>query len=199
MKNETLIQSVIFDMSDSNYQLLQNSLEKELNFYFIQSCTKTEFAEKLYDYFDKVELNTRNSLFKLMKGYMQNLDSVVKPYVVMNSKVPSRAQKYYQKASTFLKYKELEFQDMIDYTRIMMCLYAAILKNKGEPIINFDFSIDCLDIDHLLTSFKKESKPLIGKSIKRDMFNFKDIYGVDQFSFIVLTMFLYKIKDGMEE
>ena len=178
MKNETLIQSVIFNMSDSNYQLVQTSLEKELNFYFIHSCSKIEFAEKLCDYFDKVELNTRNSLFKLMKVYMQNLVSIVKPHIAMNLKAPSRAQKYYQKASAFLKYKELKLQDLIDYTRIMTCLYAAILKSKEEPITNFDFSIDCLDIDQLLTSFKKESKPLIGKSITIHTFNFKDMYGV---------------------
>ncbi len=158
-------------------------------------------VEKLYDYFEKAELKNGKPFEKFVEVYFSNLDAIVAGRV---AKAPQqrkkdeaplpmpRARKYYEKAQEIRK-GELNLNGMIDYTRIMMCLYAAIIKNKGKEIQNFDFATSSLKIDDIILAMKEEQDALPFNVIKKKKFNTDDPYGVDVITFILAIILLYKI------
>lgn len=103
-----------------------------------------------------------------------------------------RARKYYEKAQEIGKGK-LNLIGMIDYTRIMMCLYAAIIKNNGKEIQNFDFATSSLKIDDIILAMKEEQDALPFNVIKKKKFDTVDPYGMDAITFILAITLLYKI------
>jgi len=103
-----------------------------------------------------------------------------------------RARKYYEKAQEIRKGK-LNLIGMIDYTRIMMCLYAAIIKNNGKEIQNFDFATSSLKIDDIILAMKEEQDALPFNVIKKKKFDTVDPYGMDAITFILAITLLYKI------
>ncbi len=157
------------------------------------------FSEKLYDYFEKVEINTSKSFDKLLEKYMSNMDSLVSGKIAKaqkaNKKNPNpivpRARKYYDKADE--RRKEKSFDNLIDFSRIMMCLYTAIIKNDKKEITDMNYSSDCLDIETIVDAMEKE-QAVIGKAAK---FNLKDFYDDDDFTFILLTVIYYYIKNNV--
>ncbi|MFR2041691.1 MAG: hypothetical protein ACLS4A_01750 [Oscillospiraceae bacterium] len=89
---------------------------------------------------------------------------------------------------------------MIDYTRIMMCLYAAIIKNNGKEIQNFDFATSSLKIDDIILAMKEEQDALPFNVIKKKKFDTVDPYGMDAITFILAITLLYKITgENLEE
>ena len=126
------------------------------------SVSKEIFAEKLYDYFEKVEINTSKSFDKLIDKYMSNIDSLVSGKVAKahraNKKNPHpivpRARKYYEKADERRKEKTLE--NLVDFSRIMMCLYTAIIKNDKKEITDMNYSSDCLYIETIVDAMENE-------------------------------------------
>ena len=115
---------------------------------------------------------------------------------IETSKQKTRAQKYYEKAVSISKSKEVNFQDLVDYTRIMMCLYMAVTKNHSKLISDFDLSKECLDMDTILTFIRRETVPAIGINKRKPRFDFHNPYSMDSCILLILTLVLYKLRDG---
>lgn len=158
-------------------------------------------AEKLCDYFEKAELKNEKTFEKFVEVYFSNLDSIVAGRVAKapqqrkkeESTLPMpRARKYYEKAQEIRK-RKLNLGDLIDYSRIMMCLYAAIIKNDGKEIQNFDFAASSLKIDDIILAMKEEQDVLPFNVLKKKKFDTVDPYGMDTITFILAITLLYKI------
>ena len=88
---------------------------------------------------------------------------------------------------------------LIDYTRIMMCLYTAADKAEGKPIDNFDYSADCLDPDHIIESMRNEEVSIVFPPSKKKQFDTKEHYSDDVCTLILSILLLYAIVNGKVE
>ena len=195
MKPREFVESTWLDYSDVIRDCVLMDLNAYIKFQFMDHIIKEVMAEKLYDHFMMVELKNNCDLNKLVKSYYKSINEIVGPQIE-TSKQKTRAQKYYEKAVTISKSKEVNFQDLMDYTRIMMCLYMAVTKNQSKLISNFDLSKECLDMDTILTFIRRETVPALGINKRKPRFDFHNSYSMDSCILLILTLVLYKLKDG---
>ena len=184
MKPKEFVESTWLDYSDVTSDCVLMDLNAYIKFQFLNHITKEAMAEKLYDHFMMVELMNTCDFNKLIKSYFKCLNQ------------KTRAQKYYEKAVSISKSKEVNFQDLMDYTRIMMCLYMAVTKNQSKLISDFDLSKECLDMDTILTFIHRETVPALGINKRKPRFDFHNPYSMDSSILLILTLLLYKLKDG---
>ena len=202
MDRKEFIEGTILKFEDDIFSELKEffATKDYISFSFcsLNCVSKDIFAEKLYDYFEKVELNTSKSFDKLVEKYMSNMDSIISGKVAKahraNKKNPHpivpRARKYYEKADE--RRQEKSFENLIDFSRIIMCLYTAIMKNNKQEITDMSYSTDCLDLESIINSMENE-KAVIGKSAKFDL---SDFYDDDDFTFILLSLIYFYIKNN---
>lgn len=195
MKPKEFVESTWLDYSDVTIDCVLMDLNAYIKFQFLDDITKEVMAEKLYDHFTMVELKNNCDFNKFVKSYYKSINEIVGPQIE-TSKQKTRAQKYYEKAVSISKSKEINFQDLMDYTRIMMCLYMAVTKNQSKLISDFDLSKDCLDMDTILTFIRRETVPTIGINKRKPRFDFHNPYSMDSCFLLILTLLLYKLKDG---
>ncbi|WP_444291154.1 hypothetical protein, partial [Holdemanella biformis] len=178
----------------TNFYIFMNN-SGYIKFQFLNHITKEAMAEKLFDHFMMVELMNKCDFNKLIKSYFKCLNEILESQIE-TSKQKTRAQKYYEKAVSISKSKEVNFQNLMDYTRIMMCLYMAVTKNHSKLISDFDLSKECLDMDTILTFIRRETVPAIGINKRKPRFDFHNSYSMDSCILLILTLLLYKLKDG---
>lgn len=195
MKPKEFVESTWLDYSDVIRDCVLMDLNAYIKFQFIDHITKEVMAEKLFDHFMMVELKNNCDFNKLVKSYYKSINEIIGPQIE-TSKQKTRAQKYYEKAVSISKSKEVNFQDLMDYTRIMMCLYMAVTKNQSKLISDFDLSKECLDMDTILTFIRRETVPTLGINKRKPRFDFHNPYSMDSCFLLILTLFLYKLKDG---
>lgn len=195
MKPKEFVESTWLDYSDVIRDCVLMDLNAYIKFQFIDHISKEVMAEKLYDHFMMVELMNNCDFNKLVKSYYKSINEIVGPQIE-TSKQKTRAQKYDEKAVSISKSKEIYFQDLIDYTRIMMCLYMAVTKNQSKLISDFDLSKECLDMDTFLTFIRRETVPTLGINKRKPRFDFHNPYSMDSCILLILTLLLYKLKDG---
>ena len=127
------------------------------------------------DYFKYVD--SSKAFDKIIKKYFDCLDSVVEDRIEKAPKKskknaeqpkPSRARKYYD----YLNKDDLSFNNIIDYSRIMLCLYSEIINNNMNTIKNFNYSFDCVNLKNIIESMKNE-QTLIGV-IKKPRFDWEN-------------------------
>lgn len=128
MKPKEFVESTWLDYNDVTSDCVLIDLNAYIKFQFLNHVTKEVMAEKLFDHFMMVELMNKCDFNKLIKSYFKCLNDILESQIE-TSKQKTRAQKYYEKAVSISKSKEVNFQDLKDYTRIMMCLYMAVTKN----------------------------------------------------------------------
>ena len=159
-----------------------------------------EEMEKICDYFDKLELKTGKNFEKFINSYMDNIEVLVDQYVVKTPQskkkdadpvIVPRARKYLEKAQSIRKVRSLSVRNLIDFTRITMCLYTAVISNNHKEISNFDFSAACIDPDTIIASLKDEESTIL--KIRKKRFDIRDLYCSDTCTFIVAIIILYKI------
>lgn len=167
-----------------------------------EEITRDILSEKLCDYFEKVELQTDRSFEKQIRVFMENLDAIVKDFIERipkqnkKDKTPvetPRARKYYEKAIEIRDSRDNSMEKLIDYSRIMLCLYTAIIDNNHKDIGNFDFSTNCLDQERILAEMKKEKRiiiPIVGSKKK---FDIKDLYSLDTCTFVITILMFQTI------
>lgn len=164
--------------------------------------TPAILSEKLCDYFEKLELKTGKSFDKYVEAYLKDLDSIVErriektPPSKKNDPTPvavPRARKYYEKAVSLKKTRSLSTGILVDYTRIMLCLYTAIIKNDFKEIGNLDFSSECIIPLDIIAAMKNEQEPVAIKIGKKQKFDIKELYCADTCTFILTIMLVYKI------
>ena len=171
--------------------------------------TPVILSEKLCDYFEKLELKTGKSFDKYVESYLKDLDSIVErriaktPQPKKNDPTPvvvPRSRKYYEKAVSLKKARTLATGVLVDYTRIMLCLYTAIIKSGFKEISNFDFSSDCINPLDIIAAMKNEQEPVAIKIGKKQKFDIKDLYCSDTCTFMLTIILAFKIlNDRVQE
>ncbi|WP_461249521.1 hypothetical protein [Streptococcus parasalivarius] len=200
-KKELLKNTILSLDSDSFFEFKTYFFREFFGFNFLDDSEVTQsiFAEKLYDYFEKVEYSNNKDFPNLLQKYMQSLDDKVSKYIEKSPRKKNtdsedipRARKYYNKIIEYKKQNDIDYNGLRDYSRIMFCLYAEII-NKNDTISNFDYSISSLTSSKLLQSMKKSKTP-------KNIFETKNVFFVQnkEFSFewcnyIIATIVLFEI------
>lgn len=192
----------IGSFDDNTFEILKKVLLGEyLSFYIIKEdkVSKEELSEKVCDYFEKMTIKTGKSFDKLIEAYTKGIDYVVgnkiakAPRAKKNSQMKEdmpRAAKYYEKALKIKNSRNLSTRNLIDYSRIIFCLYMEIIKNNYTVINNFDFSANVLKPDAVINGMKMKPDFLI---VKKKYFNIKELYSIDTCIFIIAIILLYTI------
>ncbi len=202
MNYKEFVKSTVITLRPDVYKQIRTMLIPEyLSFSFIPEnrIPMLLFAEKLCDFFDKSMLRTGKNFSKAVDSYFKDLDSIVEkriektPQPKKNDPEPvsiPRARKYYEKAVSLKKAEDLSTEQLEDYTRIMLCLYTAIIKNGFKEISNFDFSSDCINVPDIISAMKKEEEPVAIKIGKKLKFDTRDRYGSDMCTLILTIISL---------
>ncbi|MDO4492091.1 MAG: hypothetical protein Q4B85_13590 [Lachnospiraceae bacterium] len=203
MKYNDFIRTTVLSLDEANYELLKKDLIGEyISFSVIEDedVTKEILAEKLCDYFEKLELKTGKDFDKQVEIYIKDLDLIVgrriakSPQPKKNDQTQGsdpRSRKYYNKALETKNYRNITARNLIDYSRIMFCLYAAVIKNRYKEIQDFDFSVTCLDPGRIIASMKTEPETIV--MVKKKRFDIKNLYCSDTCTFIMSMILLHKI------
>lgn len=185
------------------FEMLKKALIGEyLSFSIIREdkVSKEELSEKVCDYFEKMILKSGKDFDKLIESYTKGIDYVVsnkiaKPTQSKKNKsvqedIP-RARKYYEKALTIKNSRNLSTRNLIDYSRLIFCLYMEIIKNNYSVIDNFDFSANVLKPNDVIKGMKKKKEDFL--IVKKKYFNIKELYSIDTCTFVIAVILLYTI------
>lgn len=202
MDQTEFLKQTILKLDDSLFEELKIILVREkyvsFSFFSREDVTKEVLAEKILDNFQEIEQGSKG-FEKIAKKYISCLNSVVEDRIEKAPKKnkkdavapkPPRARKYYDYAERLKE--NLEFQSIIDYSRIMMCLYTEIIKTEYKDIEDFDYSFECIDLKEIVESMINEKKTL-GK-IKTPRFNLNNLS--DRMSFMLLIVIYYYKKNN---
>ena len=154
------------------YRAKKMLLENKYITFFVfdkKYVNKYVLGEKVCDYFFSLYndgYGIPTTFQKCLESYIEKMDSVIKPYIIQSIQSDSkntitlRAKKYYDTAVSIknMGSEKLSMEHLIDYTRIMMCLYSSIINNNKKPIDNFNYAIDCINTETIVESLAKEEK-----------------------------------------
>jgi len=206
LEAKEFIELSVRKLDDELFIALKERLIGEyISFSFIadEKISKDIFSEKLCDYFEKSEIKTKKQFESLLQSYMGSWDDLVGRRI---AKTPSskkneppapvpRARKYYEKIQEIKKSRKLTERQIVDYTRIAMCLYSSIVESGLGEISDFGYPTKCLDIDKMIASMKNEKS--VGISIgKKSLFDLTDLYCEDTGTFIISMILYYHIKNN---
>ena len=208
-KKELLKNTILSLDSDSFFEFKTYFFREFFGFNFLDDSEVTQsiFAEKLYDYFEKVEYSNNKDFPNLLQKYMQSLDDKVSKYIEKSPRKKNaeiedipRARKYYNKIIEYKKQNDLDYNRLRDYSRIMFCLYAEIT-NQNDTITNFDYSISRLDYSKIIQSMKKSktsknSKNNVTKNIiekKNVLFGQNKEFSFEMCSRVIAIIVLFEI------
>lgn len=186
------ITKTVLNLDPELFDKLKDILAKGLlPMYIIEAdkITAPILAEKLCDYFDALKLASAKSFERVIDKYMTDLDSVVRDKIAKEPKAKKnmpqpetpRARLYYEKACLIRKQNRQTKKGLSDYTRIMLCLYMAIINNHFNTIDNFDYSMNCLELSRIIDAMLHKHK-------------MDDLYSSGRCTFIVLVLMFYYIK-----
>ncbi|MBJ8325254.1 hypothetical protein [Streptococcus pacificus] len=204
MKSREFITTTVLNLGDENYEILKQALlGKFISFVIIEdsAITKDLLAEKLCDYFEKLELKTNKSFDFFLKNYMNNLDEIVRTRIAKTTApkkgenttvIVPRARRYYEKALKLKDSRKVTFNKLYDYTRIMLSLYSAIIENNYKEIHNINYSIEVINSHKIITSMKNEKEEVFLQG-KKPKFNLKDLYSASSCTFIIVNILLNKM------
>ena len=144
-----------------------------------------------------------------MESYLKDLDNIIERFIQKTPQqkkndptpvVVPRSRMYYEKGVSLKKARTLATGVLVDYTRIMLCLYTAIIKSGSKEISNFDFSSDCINPLDIIAAMKNEQEPVAIKIGKKQKFDIKDLYCSDTCTFMLTIILAYKIlNDRVQE
>ncbi len=156
------------------------------------------YSEKLCDYFEKLEFKTSDTFEELLEKYLSDWDSLVEDSIISEStpseegqpQTVTRAKKYYSHAIEIKEAGNISIKQVSEFSRIMMCLYMAIIEKDFAEIDDFDYAIQCIDLDRILDAMhqkKTDGFLMFGGGAK---FDTSDRYSMDT-GFFVLTIIMY--------
>lgn len=207
MNYRDFVNETINTFGEDVFKELKNTLVGEyVSFSIIgdEDITKEILAEKVCDYFEKLEIKTGKSFDKNIEQYISDLDDIVSrriektPPVKKNDTTPvivCRARKYYEQAISIKNIRVPNTRKLIDFTRIMMCLYQTAIESNQKEIANFDFSAESLKPGKIIASMKNEQDGLLLKIGKKKKFDIKELYCSDTCTFIIVIIGIYTIID----
>lgn len=208
MDSKGFIKETVCKLQPSIFNQLKESIvDSYITFSILQPyCVITDvLAEKLCDYFETLEVNTGKSFDKQIESYMNDLDDIVSPWIAKTPQtkkgdtsptINPRTRMYYEKALHLKNSKALITRMILDYSRIMMCLYMEITRgNQHKVIDNFTYSADCINPTIIIERLKDEEKSLPFSKAKKTRFDTKDKYNSDSCTMILAIIALYTIKN----
>ena len=179
------------DVLIDNYLPLTIAKKEDLTIPFL--------AEKINDYFEIVSVSKYLSFEEIVKKYINDLDRVVCTRIEKEVKTKKgepayipRSRRYYDKACELKKYNKDSKRGLIDYSRIMLCLYSSIIKNDLNVIDDFDYSLDGLNLTAIIEAMLKEP----GLRKNKTWFDINDPYRSDRCTFVLLVIMFYYIKSN---
>lgn len=206
MEAKDFIVGTLSELNDRCFDELKERLIGEyfeFEFIDINQINKDILSEKIYDYFEKLQLKTDMKFYKFVQKYLSDWDDIVKRKVAKEPQVKKgapqlpipRARKYYNRAINLKDSRNVSIKQVIDYSRIMMCLYIYIIDSDFEEISDFDYSSDCLNLDKIITAMKNKKADGINIFDKRNAFNIEDLFCTDTSTFIITIIMFYCIKN----
>ena len=200
MKYREFVRNAVVSLNDDCFDSLKTMLtDKYLGLFIIEKNTITReiLAEKICDYLEKVELKNYLPFDRQIEKYVDTLDSLVANKIAKTPKArrhdvaPSvpRARRYYEKVQIVKKKRLSDWGSILDYSRIMMCLYSAIIRNNREEIYDFDYSTKCLTIRDIVIEMETEK---IGLSKNRKIAN-EGVFTPEASVFVISIIMLHKI------
>ena len=209
MYRKDFTEKAIPSLTDERFERLKNILNTNsyIPFDFVKhdDIDRHILEEKVSDYFEKVELLAGGKRFdNIIEQYASDLDSVVSDHIDGSSHaskgsapVYSRAKKYYNRASALKKAGLKSFDSLLDYSRIMLCLYMAIINKKHKYISNFDYSSECLKGKEIMNALRNEKDSNIFGERKK--FDTHSPYSMDRCTFILVIIMYQYIKSNEVE
>ena len=200
MKIQEFVDISVSSLDENWFKKLKKNLinDRYIPVAFINNdnINRAILKEKISDYFEKIELNFRNSFSETVDNYAVTLDSVVLDHIDKYSPLSrnsiSRSKRYYDEARKMKKEGLNTFGRILDYTRIMLCLYMAIINNNHNSISDFDLSSECLEGKRIMESLRKEE--IVNIVGRKKRFDTKGAYSSDRSAFIILIIMYHYIK-----
>ena len=211
MTYKDFVEATVCNLSQPVFEKLKQMLLGEyISFSIIdhEDVTIDILAEKVCDYFGALEIKTGKAFDKHIESYMNDIDSIVAPRIAKTpqakkgdatSIVVPRSRKYYEKAVTTKGVKKPSMTQLVDYSRIMMCLYTAANNNEGKPITNFDYAADCLIPASIIDAMKSEEVSIVFPPSKKKRFDTKELFSDDVCTLILSILILCSIINGKVE
>ena len=208
MKIEEFIESTVCAMDVPATELLKEILFGEyLTFSFLQHnrINNQELAEKVFDYFTMVEIKTGRSFDKTIDAYLSDTDAIT-GYRIAKAPQPKkgektsmsnfRAQKYYEHAMRIKGNKDLSVTALLDYARIMLCLYSSSVNAGNKAVENIDLSLKCIDPNGILAHMKEEEVQILFPPGKKKRFDLKERFGSDASTMVITAIALCAMING---
>ena len=204
MYRKSFVKKTISSLTPKRFEKTKDILNSEnyipFDFVDAEKITRNILEEKVSDYFEKVELLAGGKKFSyVIDNYADALNSIVREHVEQSSlplrngsQPDTRAKKYYDKACNLKKNGLETFDDLLDYSRIMFCLYMAIINKKHGHISDFDYSSESLEGSKILASLRNEKTTNIMGTRKR--FDTKGAYSTDRCALIMIIIMYQYIK-----
>ena len=165
-----------------------------------EAFTRELLVEKVCDYFKKAEINTGKYFGKVFDQYISNLDYLVDDRIKTQRNNPTRAQRYYQKTERLKKERKENENWWMDFSRIIICLYAAVKSSKEGKIEDFDFSLDSINIERVMRDVRKDKVGAFKWAwLRTDLKERNAHYALDRSTFLILIMVLYYLKSNAVE
>lgn len=186
-------QTVYVYNEDCIHNLKEKFIGKYIFFNIIneRDVSKKIFSEKVVDYIEKIELKTGDLFSIHLKKYIDNLNSLVKNYLIEGS----RAKRYFNYACQKIDIEEIDLEKIVDFTRIILCLYSKIIEEGYSDIDNFDFAINSIDLNMILSAMEDEKIPEVDFVVfnlgTKKKFDFDDIYSSDALTFTLIIILYY--------
>lgn len=207
MDYKEFVKETVLNYDTDSFNSVKDVLLEDYLLFSIVSkdeITKKVLAEKLCDYFEKLELKTGRTFDRQIDIYTDNLDDIVERRLTWTSKPKKgddtpieepRTRKFYNKIKYIKDAKDVSMEQLIDYSRIMLCLYMSIINNNYKHITDFNYEKDFLDLNAIIASMKreKEQNPLSISKSKKVKFDLKEPYSSDTCTFILVIVLIHKI------
>ena len=204
MNRQEFIETTVSELKPELFEKLKETLiDKYISVSFLESgdITYPVLKELINEYFKKVGLSTDKTFYKIIDKYASDLDSVIDDKVDTiskgNKERSPREHRYYGKAKQLKKKGITTMEKLQDYSRIMLCLYAAIINSREKTGNGFDYTLNCLNLEKILEELDKEEINIIVG--KKKAFNIKEAYRADRSTFIVLIIMYYYIMNNNVE
>ena len=211
MTHKEFVEATVCKLNQPEFDDLKQLLLGEyISFSIIdhEAVTKDILAEKVCDYFVTLEAKTGKAFDKHIKSYLNDLDSIVEPHIAKAPQtkkgdttpvIVPRSRKYYEKAVAVKKGKILSITQLVDYSRIMMCLYTAAIKSEGKSIDNFEYAADCLIPANIVEAMRSEEIASGFSPARKKRFDTKEPYSDAVCTLILLILILCLIINGKVE
>ena len=205
MYRKDFVKKTVSSLKPARFERLRDILDSEhyIPFDFVEhdQIDESILEEKISDYFEKVELLAGGKRFEyIIEQYANDLDSVVRDHIDSgkgSAPVVPRAKKYYYRASALKREGLKTFESLLDYSRIMLCLYMAIINQNHKSISNFEYPSENLNGKEILKALREEKDSSIFGEKKK--FNTHSPYSMDRCTFIIVIIMYQYIKSNEVE